>query len=32
MKTETYKGRKIKVRVGRKSEFGKVFVTVNGVV
>lgn len=30
MKTETYKGRKLKVRVGRKNDFGKVFVTVNG--
>lgn len=31
MKTETYRGRKLKVRVGRKNDFGKVFVTVNGV-
>lgn len=31
MKTETYKGRKIKVRAGRKADWGKVFVTVNGV-
>lgn len=30
MQTETYKGRKLKVRIGRKGEWGKAFVTVNG--
>lgn len=30
MKTETYRGRKLKVRAGRKEYFGKMFVTVNG--
>lgn len=31
MMNETYKGRKLKVRAGRKADFGKMFVTVNGV-
>lgn len=30
MRTETYKGRKLKVRVGRKSDWGKTFASVNG--
>lgn len=30
MKTETYKGRKLKVRIGRGQDIGKLFITVNG--
>lgn len=30
MKTETYRGRKLKVRAGRKGYWGKMFITVNG--